>query len=193
MVLKMYVTLIPVIFAGVFNMIFVKLPILKKLSYPIDFNYVLKDGKRLFGKNKTFKGALGMILGGIIFFVLWGILLNSLNLNEYNYFYMNRENTVMYNVFLGFLEGLIYIIFELPNSFIKRRVDIKPGKVSDGKFKYLFVFYDQADSLIGCVLIVSLFYPLSLSIFLLFVALGAGTHILINCILFELSLRKNRF
>ncbi len=193
MIINMYVTLFPVILAGIFNMAFVKKPILNKLLLPLDFGIELRDNKRLFGENKTFKGALGMIIGGVLCAVMWGIILNVLNLSNYNFFYINNANTVLFNVSIGFLLGLVYILFELPNSFMKRRIDISPGKVSDSKLKYLFVFIDQADSIIGCVLLVHIYYPLTLFSIVLFTLIGAFTHIIINLILFSLKLRKNRF
>ena len=47
--------------AGAANMAFVKAPLLSRLSRPMDGGVVLRDGKRLFGDNKTWKGFFGMI------------------------------------------------------------------------------------------------------------------------------------
>ena len=47
--------------AGAANMAFVKAPLLVGLSRPMDGGVVLRDGKRLFGDNKTWKGFFGMI------------------------------------------------------------------------------------------------------------------------------------
>ena len=83
--------------------------------------------------------------------------------------------------------------FELPNSFMKRRLAIKPGKTADNQWKALFVFIDQADSLLGCALVVAALVPISWSQFFGFIILGAGTHIVINQLLYVLKLRKNPF
>ena len=58
LIAQMYVTLGPVILAGIFNMIFCKLKILKSMQVPMDGGRVMRDGNRIFGDNKTWKGFL---------------------------------------------------------------------------------------------------------------------------------------
>lgn len=189
----MYITLIPPIIAGILNMIWCKLPILKFLKVPIDFNKNFIDKKRIFGDNKTWKGLVGYLILNVVCAVVWGLICNLLKINELNYFYINHANTFWYNILLGVLLGLGYSIFELPNSFMKRRLDIKEGKTISGFKKILFIFLDQADSVFGCCLVVWLFYNLGIKLYLMYILLGAGTHLLLNMILYFLHLRKNMF
>ena len=93
----------------------------------------------------------------------------------------------------GFLFGLAYAVFELPNSFIKRRLGIEPGKKRGKLSGAVNVFIDQADSVIGCVLVLSFLYSMSILFFIAYVLLGAATHIVINMLLYFLKLRKNMF
>lgn len=190
----MYITLMPVIFAGIFNMVWCKAPILKSISIPMDGNRNLRDGKRIFGDNKTWKGFLGMILFGILCTVAWG-LINRVNpfLSQHNYFYANYENTIVYNLMMGAMIGFAYALFELPNSFIKRRLDITPGKTLSGIYKVLFIFLDQADSIFGCVLVICIVYKMPVWFYFAYVLLGAGTHIIINMLLYACKLRQNMF
>ena len=58
-------------------------------------------------------------------------------LEHLNFFYINHENTLVYNLLIGFLLGLFYALFELPNSFLKRRLGIKEGKTIKGFKKIL--------------------------------------------------------
>ena len=192
---QMYITLCPVILAGVLNMVWCKLKFCNFLKKPIDFGKNFFDGKRIFGDNKTFKGFIGMIISGIIFTVLWGIISkNSEILTSYNYFYQNRDNTLPYNLLVGALIGFAYALFELPNSFIKRRLNITPGKNDIRGFKKVFfIFFDQADSIFGCVLVVCIFHPMPLWYYLLYVLVGALTHIIFNMLLYFCHLRKNMF
>ena len=189
----MYVTLAPVILAGVFNMIFCKLGILKKLQVPMDGGRTLKDGNRLFGENKTWKGFMGYIIFGTLSTVLWGLIIKNTPLNSLNFFYVNHENTLGFNILVGVLLGLFYALFELPNSFIKRRLGITPGKPATGLKKAIFVFIDQADSIFGCALVVWFFYNLGFPRYIGFVVVGAVTHIVINMLLYFAHLRKNMF
>lgn len=193
-VMTMYMTLMPAIIAGILTMVWCKLPILPSLNKPIDGGIHLWDGRRLFGDNKTWKGLLGYLIMNVMTALLWGgIIGKSARLLQHNYFYKNMQNHLPYNLLLGILLGLGYALFELPNSFLKRRLDIVPGKTDSGLRKIFFVFMDQADSVVGCALVVWLFYDIGWGIFLLFIVVGAGTHILINILLYFLHLRKNMF
>lgn len=192
---EMYITLLPIILAGVVNMVWCKIKICDFLRKPVDFEKNFSDGKRIFGDNKTFKGFIGMIVFGIIFSVLWGIVSEkNIFLNSHNYFYRNYDNSVVYNILTGALSGFAYAFFELPNSFLKRRLDITPGKNDISGFKKIFfIFLDQADSIFGCVLVVCIFCPLPLWYYFVYVIVGALTHIIINMLLYFCHLRKNMF
>jgi len=193
MILMMYVTLFPAILAGIFNMIWCKLPILGALKKPMDGGRCLRDGKRIFGDNKTWKGLVGYLLLNTLITVLWGVICQAAGWNSYNFFYLNRDNTLLFNLGVGFLLGLGYALFELPNSFIKRRLSIEPGKPTEGVWKVLFIFLDQADSVFGCCLVVCLFYEMTVWFYLLYVLVGAVTHIVCNVLLYFMGLRKNPF
>ena len=142
---------------------------------------------------KPGKGLFGYILFNLIFTIIWGLICNLSTLNNYNFFYIQHENTLLYNVLIGLLLGISYSIFELPNSFLKRRLGIKEGKTSTGIKKLFFIFLDQADSLFGCCLIVSIFYKMTFGFYLLYVLVGAMTHIILNILLYLMKLRKNMF
>ena len=190
LIIKMYMTLLGPILAGIVNSIFCKSNILNSLKKPLDFNKKIKR-KRIFGDNKTWKGLIGYIFFNIIFMVLVGIIYKACNIEKLNFFYINHNNTLLFNILVGALLGLFYALFELPNSFMKRRLDIKPGKTIKGPKKYFFIFLDQADSVFGVVLVVWMFYPIGLKVYLLYILVGAVTHLLINMLLYALHLRKN--
>ena len=193
LILQLYITLLGAVIPGIINSIFCKLNILKCLKKPIDLNKSFIDKKRIFGDHKTWKGFIGYIVFNIIFAVLLGLLWKATNLEHLNFFYMNHENTFLYNVLVGFLVGLFYALFELPNSFLKRRIDIPPGKTTTGFKKVFFVILDQADSVFGVALVVWFFYPIGIGIYLLYILVGTVTHLLINMLLYFLHLRKNMF
>lgn len=191
-ILKMYVTLMPVIFAGAANMVFTKTSLYKKYSEPIDGNKTLKDNRRIFGNNKTWAGFCGMIFFGGIFQVIWGwacALFNQLYL--LNQMYISSPNTWIFNFAAGTLFGFAYVLCELPNSFIKRRLDIVPGKTANGLKGMIFFVVDQIDSLIGVVFVLSFICDITFAEYCLYILLGAFTHILINLILYMLKIRKN--
>ena len=164
-----YILILPIIMGGVCNMIFMKLPILKSWRFPMDARKTF-CGKRIFGDNKTWKGFSGMIfftaLAGP---VVWGIL-NPFNLLR------------------GAWIGFAYALFELPNSFVKRRLNIASGK--NGGF--LQTFFDQCDSVIGICLLYPLVYPLTLKEALGIFVILTATHYIINILLFYLKLKNQK-
>ena len=190
----MYVTLMPVILAGILNMIFIKLPVLSRLKMPIDCGKNFADGRRIFGDNKTWKGFIGDMILGMFMTVIWGFVCKaSPALESHDFFYLEHDNSVFYNLLCGLLTGFAYALFELPNSFLKRRMGIEPGKTMKGWQKVLFIFLDQADSIFGCVLVVCIFHPLPVWFYFVYVAVGAATHIIFNMLLYFAHLRKNMF
>ena len=60
MILEALIKLLPAIIANTAPVFATKL--LPRLDYPVDFNKRLRDGKRLFGSHKTWRGVITMIL-----------------------------------------------------------------------------------------------------------------------------------
>jgi hypothetical protein len=88
--------------------------------------------------------------------------------------------------------GLGYVIPELPNSYIKRRLNIKPGERSE-KNAFLFAFMDQADSAVGCIIVYWIVLSPPLSVMVWMVLLGPIVHAVVNVTLFSIGLRKQPF
>ena len=192
-ILMMYVTFVPVIVSGIATMVWCKSGVLQKMQKPIDNGKCFIDGKRILGDNKTWKGIIGYILFNALFSVLWGYVCKVTNIGSHDFFYVKHENSFLFNVLIGILLGLAYSLFELPNSFLKRRIGITPGKTLNGFLKAFFVFLDQADSIFGCAFVVWIFYDLGICYYLLYVLVGAATHIVLNMLLYFAGLRKNMF
>lgn len=188
-ILKMYITMLPVILAGILNMLFVKTPIYSKIKFPIDGGIKLNDGKRLFGDNKTWAGFAGMVLAGAVSQLIWGFI--CLTIPDMCYIYQKHSNTPLFNLVSGAAMGFAYVLFELPNSFIKRRLNIPCGKTADGLKGKIFFVVDQIDSLFGVGIVFSILYPMPLWQYFLYILLGAFTHIAINLLLYKTKIRKN--
>jgi CDP-diglyceride synthetase len=191
MIVGLYITMLPLILSGIVNMLFVKTPIYKKYKIPIDCNKNWIDGKRIFGDNKTFIGFISMIVFCIIFQILWGYVGELCQLNSQNDWYLVYSNSIRYNVVSGFLVGLFYMLFELPNSFIKRRINIIPGKTDKGIKGVVFFVIDQIDSLIGVFLVLKLLSGIAWSKYFLYLLVGGLTHITINLMLWLCGIRRN--
>lgn len=190
MILKMLVTMVPVIMAGVLNMIFVKTKFCKRISFPIDGGKTFADGRRIFGDNKTRAGFFGMIVFGALSQIIWGAVCKNFP-DGMNHFYTVHENTFLFNAISGAVCGFAYVLFELPNSFIKRRLEIPCGKTASGIKGAIFYIVDQIDSLIGVALVFAVIFPMKILEYFLYIFIGAFIHSAVNLILWKAKIRKN--
>jgi hypothetical protein len=76
----------------------------------------------------------------------------------------------------GALLGAGYIIGELPNSFIKRQLDIAPGAMGKGVTGRFFWVMDQLDSLAGMLLVVLPIWQPALWVVLILIVLMLIGH-----------------
>ncbi len=188
---NMYVTIMPIILGGVGNMFFTKTQLYKNNSKPMDGGKLLADGRPIFGKNKTWIGFAGMTIITCIMQVIWGMLCHLLSIESMNQIYDYNENTIAFNFCIGSSLGLAYVVCELPNSFVKRRLNIRSGKTEKSFIGVIFFFVDQFDSIIGGAIIIGIVSQLSIPEIMKYIALGGITHILVNILLFILKVRKN--
>lgn len=65
---------------------------------------------------------------------------------------LNLLNLLLHQYGVGAAYGLFYMVFELPNSWIKRRLGIAPGEQSL-RYKWIFTLMDKTDSALGVSLI----------------------------------------
>jgi CDP-diglyceride synthetase len=187
---RMFLTMFSLLAGGVANMIFTKTKLYAKHKRPIDGNKVWIDNKRIFGENKTWIGFVAMILFCSIFQVLCGCICNLCGLNAFNDLYLQQENTILFNLLFGMAIGAVYMLCELPNSFIKRRLDIESGKTARGLKGCVFFIVDQVDSLIGVMLVLHLVSGISVLEYLNYIFLGAVTHVGVNSLLYIIKIRR---
>lgn len=191
-VLSMYVTMMPVILAGISNMVVVKQKWFKNRAKPMDRGNVLKDGKRIFGDNKTGLGVVTMIACSVVTHIAWGIICDIIRvMGDMNQLYSNYDNTLVYNLIVGIAMGMAYMAFELPNSFIKRRLEIPDGKTVNGLKGGIFFVVDQLDSMFGVILVLAIVSGISALQYVGYVLLGGLTHITVNLVLYKFKIRRN--
>lgn len=190
MVLKMYITMLQTILGGALNVLFCKL--YKGEKYPIDRGLCYKDGNRILGDNKTYVGMISMVVITAIIQLIIGLILWATDTEQYCELYNNYSNVIPYNLLVGALFGITYMLCELPNSFLKRRYDIESGGTTkaSGRKKYAFFLLDQFDSIIGVIIVLKLLAGITWGQYLLYVLLGGFTHVAVNLILMALHIRR---
>lgn len=137
------------------------------LARPIDAG-VLWKRKRLLGDAKTWRGIVVMAVGtSIAMEVLHFFLPLTLRVSPW---------------VAGGAIGLAYALFELPNSFVKRRMGVPEGKGGLGLLNKILFFADQSDSVIGSVASLYLVYHPTVQLAGTLLVLGIGVHTLVDLI-----------
>jgi len=167
--IHLYLFFLPLVLGNVLHMIVVKCNWFKGFAFPIS--------KKMFGVNKTYRGV-------IVLPILTG-LLASLN----SFWFGPFEMSFAYDAFVGFGLGLAYIVAELPNSYIKRRLGIANGAQSK-KYKYIQYFTDKADSLIGVLVFYFFATVVSFEAILTLFCIGIILHIGMSQFLVLIKVKK---
>jgi CDP-2,3-bis-(O-geranylgeranyl)-sn-glycerol synthase len=80
--------------------------------HPVDFGKTFIDGRRVFGDSKSWEG----LVAGVITGALVGVLLAPVFQGRY-----------VETALSGLLQGTAAMLGDLANSFLKRRIGLKPG------------------------------------------------------------------
>jgi len=144
-------------------------PVLFGGGYPLDFRKKFIDGNPIFGQNKTIRGFIAGLLIGT--FVGWAqeTLAPNIGLPKGS-------------ILLGFMLSLGALIGDLAGSFIKRRLNLKPGAP--------FPVSDQIDFVLVALLFSLLVKPPSLYSAVIIVVLTLPIHLLANIIAYLLRVKK---
>ena len=152
------------------------LDLLRALKRPIS--------ARAFGANKTWRGAL--VMGG-------GTFLAALALDRVPA-YRERlppEVRAAGPVRVGALLGLAVVAGELPNSFVKRQLDVRPGEAARGTIGLVLYLVDQVDLLVGAWLAFALILDVRLVWVLWSVVIVAVVHQLLTTVTYALGMRAS--
>jgi CDP-2,3-bis-(O-geranylgeranyl)-sn-glycerol synthase len=139
-------------------------PVIAGGGQPMDFEKNFIDGKRVFGKNKTFRGFFfGLAVGVAVGMVEWMLF-------DYPFLFSMLSP-------LGALCG------DLAGAFVKRRLGIAPGG--------LLPVIDQIDFVVGALLfslpLAMLYWELAVAV----IIITPPIHLLTNFVAYKLKLKKN--
>ena len=187
---ELLVLLAPLVVGGIGNQLYLRLPAVGRHNAPLDGGRRWRDGRPLLGPNKTWQGAAGMV--GLTAVAMAGLAslaaersgLRDLSRMDYAAWALPWE-PLLY----GALWGVGYVVFELPNSFLKRRLDIPAGGNVRGARGVAFRALDQADSVIGCLLVMPVFYLPSPTEAVGILVVGTALHYAINLGLYGAGLK----
>ena len=89
----------------------------------------------------------------------------------------------------GAAAGAAGELAELPNSFVKRRLGVKPGGTAQGPLGVVFYLWDQLDVLLGFGLVVGAVVPPTLPRIAASLLIVAGIHPLLTLAGYLLGMR----
>jgi CDP-2,3-bis-(O-geranylgeranyl)-sn-glycerol synthase len=172
----LFATMIP---AGLVHTAWLRSAWSRPLAIPVDCRVTLR-GRRLFGPNKMFRGFVALPLAaGVSFFVASRLTGGPWPLSHRGY------------VLLGIAAGLGFMLGELPNSFIKRQLDIEPGRAPEksAAAKWMCLLVDRADSILGMLITIQLLAPVPALTWAIMIGAGAGIHALFSVAMFRLGIK----
>lgn len=159
--------------AGLVHVLWLKSALSRQFCQPLDGGARL-GGQRIFGANKQVRGLLAMPPAAATAFA--SVVAARDVLPEW----INRglwDLPVAEYAALGFTAGLAFMLAELPNSFLKRRLDVAPGEAPNQRWlKPVCFALDRVDSTLGVMLALSLAVPVSAATWLWALVLGPLPH-----------------
>jgi len=139
-------------------------PVLAGGGVPLDFDKNFMDGRRIFGKNKTFRG--------FFFGLAIGILVGIVEVFLFNY-------PILFIV----LSPLGALLGDLTGAFLKRRLNIPPGG--------LLPVVDQVDFVVGAIVFTFPLQIISLYVAVAMLIITPPIHLLTNFAAYKFRLKSN--
>lgn len=165
---------LPVLGAFVAHAPVLRWNLLPTLARPLDGGAVLR-GRRVLGDNKTWRGALAMWIG---------VVAATLLLSGWSAWWLHlpTELQAAGPLAYGSLLGLGLVLGELPNSFLKRQLDIAPGGRRRSPVGMALVLWDQADFVPAIWLTLLPLWTMSVAQLLLAAVVVTLVHLVLNWI-----------
>ena len=171
--------------AGFFQTAWLAMPASQRFAVPIDGGLKFR-GRRLFGDNKMVRGFLVMAPATGVSFALLAVLLSSSPAGLTGLWPLSPGSYAL----LGLWAGAGFMAGELPNSFIKRQLDIAPGAAAQGRLARPFFFIvDRLDSIIGMLLALSLVAAVPARVWIYMMLVGPAVHWCFSVALFQLGVK----
>lgn len=187
---------------GIFHMVVVKARLLEGLAIPIDGGRTL-GGKPIFGENKTWRGVVVMVFGAALLGFVQGLLGGSwaarAGVEAIDFAAIGLRAGLPEGplasaggyALANLVHGIGYAVGELPNSFVKRRIGITPGKTGAGLAGPIFFLLDQADSVLAALVLGALVFGYPWNVVGVGIVVLTLLHLVINVSLYLGRIRRN--
>jgi len=159
----------------------------RALLIPVDGGLRVR-GRRVFGDNKTVRGFVVMVPAAALTFWALSVALSAVapNVASSLWSISTRDYAL-----LGAWAGLGFMLGELPNSFIKRQLDVAPGQAPRGRTAAVLSFVvDRLDSIIGALIAITVAVPTPWLTWLFVILIGPAIHLAFSVLLYRLGVKE---
>ncbi len=173
---------LPAYFANMTPAVLAKRNFFNFLAKRVDFGKKFL-GKEIFGAHKTWRG--------VIFGIIMGVLIVGLQRYLYQFPVFKELSSLIFdygqgNIFLfGFLMSSGAVFGDLLFAFIKRRLNLEPGR--------RFFPFDQINYIIGAILFLTPFFKIDIKAWITLLILTPILHVLTTQIGFRFGLTKSKW
>ena len=157
-------------------------PMSQAFAVPVDGGRCFR-GRRIFGAHKTVRGFVVMVPAAALAFALLATLAAEPARNA-----LWPLSPLSYAL-LGAWAGFGFMAGELPNSFIKRQLDVPPGAAADGWRGVPHFLLDRFDSGLGMLTALSLAVHVPWLSWLYVLLFGLFIHWSFSVVMFRLGLK----
>ena len=172
--------------SGAVHVFWLRSNLSRRFAWPVDGGRKFR-GRRLFGDNKRVCGFLVLPPVTALIFML---LAASRDLMPNALVSGLWPLTAWQFAGLGLTCGLIFMMAELPNSFLKRQLGIAPGQPpAQSWLRPVSILLDRYDSVVGVLAVLSLLVPIPLATWIWVLVLGPVLHALFSIIMHGLGLK----
>jgi hypothetical protein len=178
---------LPVVFGGLTHVLVLQRNWFASLARaPVDGGLKVR-GRRLFGCNKTWRGVATMCGATVV----WTAVFDALETQLFPDLGLRVvEPTVLGSTALGLLLGSGYVLGELPNSFVKRQLDIFPGMAAPGRWANLSWLIDQVDSALGVLILLSFVAAPGIAVWAAVLGLTVFVHPAVSALMVLLGIKS---
>ena len=177
--------IIAFVLAGLAHSAWLRSPVSRRLAIPLDGGARFR-GRRIFGDNKTIRGFVVMIPAAAATFGALALAAGVLPTTAGGLW----DLTPAAYTALGAWAALGFMLGELPNSFVKRQLDIAPGEAAGGRVAAVVGFVvDRLDSIVGMLAAVSVAVPTSWTTWMWVIVLGPAIHWSFSVLLYRLGVK----
>ena len=171
------------ILAGIAQTAWFKTSASRRFAIPLDGGFALR-GRRLLGAHKTLRGFVIMVPAASLSFALLALAIGQ----------PGRAGlwplAIWQYACLGAWAAFGFMAGELPNSFVKRQLDISPGDIGTSPFgRILQSVIDRLDSPAGMLAALSIVVTIPAATWALALLIGPPLHGFFSYVMFRLRLK----